>query len=225
MRTRDKSYTAVGLRRGAPAEPTLRAVTALIAASGIALVLAGEASGQQAEGSQSSEPADGDSGLAANAPRPTALARAVLEPTEGHAASGRVEFVETADGVAVEARLTGLTPGAHGIHVHENGDCSAPDASSAGDHLAPQGSPHGAPDDPRAQRHAGDLGNIEAADSGEASMRMTDRVLELDDGEQGVVGRAVVVHAAEDDLTTQPSGNSGDPVACGVIELVESGRG
>src|SRR5690349_233994 len=82
-------------------------------------------------------------------------ATAQLAPTQGNNVHGMVKFTETADGVKVVAHLEGLTPGQHGFHVHEKGDCSAPDATSAGSHFNPGGAPHGAPD--AAQRHTGDL--------------------------------------------------------------------
>lgn len=150
-------------------------------------------------------------------------ARATLEPTQGNEARGTVEFTPSADGIEIRADLTGLEQGTHGIHLHEVGNCTAADASSAGDHFAPDGNPHGAPRDEA--HHAGDLGNITADGSGNASKQMTDDELRIDDGQHGVVGRAVIVHMNEDDLQSQPSGESGDPVACGVIELVEAPQG
>jgi superoxide dismutase, Cu-Zn family len=155
---------------------------------------------------------------------PGTRARAVLEPTAGSSVRGSVEFVTGGHGgLTIEATLAGLTPGRHGLHIHEIGDCSAPDASSAGDHFAPRGQRHGAPSDPPAERHAGDLGNITANDAGIAATTMADPQLQLS-GEFGIVGRALIVHADADDLQSQPSGESGDPVACGVIELAEAAR-
>lgn len=145
---------------------------------------------------------------------------AQLSPTEGNEASGTVSFTAMNGGVQVEATISGLDPGQHGIHIHENGDCSAPDASSAGDHFAPEGNPHGGPDDQ--ERHVGDLGNLEADQDGSSRFTRMDNVIMLS-GTNSIVGKAVVVHANEDDLTTQPSGNSGDRIACGVIEM-QSGQ-
>jgi superoxide dismutase, Cu-Zn family len=118
--------------------------------------------------------------------------------------------------------MMGLEPGQHGIHVHENGDCAGPTAEGAGDHLNPDGAKHGAPSDEPATRHAGDLGNIMADASGEADLTLTVDGLTVE-GERGVASKAIIVHAGEDDFSTQPSGESGDPVACGVIEV--SARG
>src|SRR5690606_25924262 len=111
---------------------------------------------------------------------------------------------------------TGLSAGMHGFHIHETGDCSAPDASSAGAHFAPQGNPHGSPtmEEPH---HAGDMGNIRADDNGVAMVQLTFDTLSLE-SPNSIVGKAVIIHAQVDDLQTQPSGNAGDPVACGVIQ-------
>ena len=150
---------------------------------------------------------------------------AVLRPTEGNKVSGLVIFTEVADGVRVEADLTGLTPGKHGFHVHEFGDCSAADASAApasaaGDHFNPAKKPHAAPD--AADRHAGDMGNIEANASGSAKLNYVDHTLSLVDGEKSIIGRSVIVHAKPDDLKSQPSGDAGERVACGVIGRVRN---
>lgn len=145
------------------------------------------------------------------------VARAQLQPASDSGAGGTLEFRQDGEGVRVEGEVTGLAPGEHGIHVHEFGDCSAPDGSSAGDHFAPRSSKHGAPDDAPGEHHAGDLGNIEAGDDGQADVAMVDDSLSLQ-GAESIVGRAIVVHADADDLESQPSGNSGDRVACGVIE-------
>jgi Cu-Zn family superoxide dismutase len=144
-------------------------------------------------------------------------ARADLMPTTGSNARGTVEFEREGSALSVNATLTGLTAGEHGIHVHEHGDCSAADASSAGRHFAPDLDPHGAPTADRDQHHLGDLGNLVADGSGTATLSAEDDELALT-GDRGVVGRAVIVHAGEDDLQTQPDGNSGNPVACGVVQ-------
>jgi Cu-Zn family superoxide dismutase len=142
---------------------------------------------------------------------------ALLAPTAGQQATGTVSFTAAGSGkVRVVAELRGLPPkSTHGFHVHEFGDCSAPDASSAGAHFSPETRPHGGPK--ASQRHAGDLGNVEADANGVARVELTVSDLAIATGPSAVVGRAVVLHAKPDDLETQPSGNSGDRVACGVI--------
>lgn len=144
---------------------------------------------------------------------PDAVAR--IEARSGSQVSGTVSFTRAADAVIVEARLSGLTPGPHGFHVHEAGDCSAADASSAKGHFNPMNHPHGPQHKP--ERHAGDLPNLVADAAGVAVFRAEVRGLQLTSGATGVLGRSVVVHADPDDFQSQPAGNSGRRVGCGVI--------
>jgi superoxide dismutase, Cu-Zn family len=143
-------------------------------------------------------------------------ARAELNPTANNVVRGTVDFYETKHGIKVVAHVTGLTPGLHGFHIHEKGDCSAPDAMSAGGHFNPGGMKHGGPGD--AMRHAGDFGNITANAAGVAKLEFVDHHLTFD-GAASIIGRGVIVHANPDDLTGQPAGNAGPRVACGVIQL------
>jgi len=140
---------------------------------------------------------------------------ALLHPTAGNKLSGTVTFTEVADGVQVRAEITGLAPGNHGFHVHEFGDCSAADASSAGAHFNPTNKPHAGPDAP--ERHVGDMGNVEADASGKATLEYLDHQISLTNDQQSAIGRSVVVHAKADDLKSQPAGDSGARIACGVI--------
>jgi Cu-Zn family superoxide dismutase len=145
---------------------------------------------------------------------PTA-AVAVLQPTaKGPQVKGTVKFTKAGDGIKVEGEVTGLTPGKHGFHVHEFGDVTSQDGTSAGGHFNPAGAQHGAPDSDK--RHAGDFGNIEADQSGTAKIDFTDKHITLD-GPTSILGRGLVVHAKADDLKSQPSGEAGDRVAVGVI--------
>ncbi|HET7903783.1 MAG TPA: superoxide dismutase family protein [Candidatus Eisenbacteria bacterium] len=139
---------------------------------------------------------------------------ATIAPTLGNTAAGEVRFYKVEGGVRVVAKLEGLTPGAHGFHLHEKGDCSAPDAMSAGGHYNPAGAPHGAPDADGTHRHAGDLGNVEAGADGKATLNRVDPLLVYED----LAGLAVLVHANPDDLTSQPAGNAGPRVGCGVVQ-------
>jgi len=154
----------------------------------------------------------------AEAPAAPEISRAVavLHPTEGSQVEGVVQFTRTAEGIRIEATVSGLTPGRHGFHIHEWGDCSAPDATSAGGHFNPTDQPHGASDSPA--RHVGDLGNLEADEDGMASYSRVDTVVAFS-GPRSIIGRAVIVHEAEDDLTSQPTGNAGGRLACGVIGI------
>lgn len=143
-------------------------------------------------------------------------ATAVLAPTKGNSVSGTVNFTQKGSMVVIVAKVNGLKPDtAHGIHIHEKGNCSAADASSAGGHFNPSTSPHGGPTG--AKRHGGDLGNLKADASGSAQMSIEVSGITLGTESDSVIGRAVIVHAGQDDLKTQPSGNSGARVSCGLI--------
>jgi Cu-Zn family superoxide dismutase len=153
----------------------------------------------------------------ANAQEP-AKAIAVLHPTAGNNVTGLVTFSKSGDEIKVVADVTGLTPGKHGFHVHEFGDCSSSDGNSAGGHFNPTHKQHGAPD--ASDRHAGDLGNIEADASGKAHLEWSDKVMKLS-GADSIVGHSVIVHEKVDDLKTQPTGNAGGRLACGVIGVAK----
>ncbi len=144
---------------------------------------------------------------------------AVLHPTEGNTVRGMVWFTQEEEGVRVVAEVTGLSPGKHGFHIHEFGDCSDPQAKSAGGHLNPTHMPHGSPT--AAKHHLGDLGNLEADEKGEAYLERVYPFLNLD-GPHSIVGHAVIVHEKEDDLTSQPTGAAGARLACGVIGIAQS---
>jgi superoxide dismutase, Cu-Zn family len=150
---------------------------------------------------------------------PPTRAVAVLHPTAGSSVAGEVGFSKADGGVKVSAHITGLTPGKHGFHIHEFGDCTAADGTSAGGHFNPTGSPHGAPTD--AKRHEGDMGNVEANAEGVADLEYVDTHASFEGG-ASILGRGVIVHAAADDFKTQPTGNAGGRVACGVIGAAKS---
>ncbi len=138
-----------------------------------------------------------------------------LNPTKGNKAHGIVSFTEVdGGGIQIIADVEGLAPGKHGFHIHEFGDCSAPDGSSAGGHFNPTGTPHGSPD--HAERHAGDLGNIVADENGRGHYERLDKVIKLS-GPHTIMGRSLVVHSNADDYSTQPTGNAGGRICCGVI--------
>src|SRR5262249_56464551 len=157
-------------------------------------------------------------GLIALAQTPAAKsskAVSLLHPTAGNKVSGTVTFTPVADGVQVHAQISGLTPGKHGFHIHEFGDCSAADASSAGAHFNPGNQPHAGPD--AAARHEGDMGNVEADASGNAKLDYVDHQISLTNDAKSVIGCSVVVHSKPAELETQPSGGSRARIACGVI--------
>jgi len=142
----------------------------------------------------------------------------VLHPTAGNKIEGTVHFEQIAKDVRITGRITGLSPGKHGFHIHMFGDCSAPDAASAGDHFNPGHADHGGPQD--RNRHVGDLGNIEADKDGVANFSLVDDRITFD-GPASILGRALVVHEKPDDLRSQPSGKSGARLACGVVGIGE----
>jgi len=142
---------------------------------------------------------------------------AVLSPTKGNKTRGTVLFTPTGDGkVRVTARVTGLKPGSkHGFHVHEFGDPTAPDGTSAGGHYNPEGHEHGLPNGTAGSRHAGDFGNLEANAKGVATYNQTFDNITIT-ADNAVIGRGVVVHADPDD-GSQPTGNAGARIAVGVV--------
>ncbi|HEX8522375.1 MAG TPA: superoxide dismutase family protein [Tepidisphaeraceae bacterium] len=130
---------------------------------------------------------------------------------------GTVTFTQMGDKVKVVADLTGLPPGKHGFHVHEKGDLSAADLTSTGGHFNPGGHPHGGPT--TSPVHEGDLGNITADQNGTAHLDVTLDNISVGTGKPNdVMGRAVIVHAKPDDLSSQPSGNAGARIGGGKIE-------
>lgn len=131
-----------------------------------------------------------------------------------HRVTGKVTFTQVEDGVEIVADLSGLQPGQHGFHIHEFGDCSMADGKCAGAHFNPTGAPHGGPDD--AKRHVGDLGNIKADGQGNATYKRVDKMIALS-GPHSIIGRAVIIHAKQDDFKTVTS--AGDRIGCGVIGI------
>ena len=159
---------------------------------------------------------------AASAAAGITKAIAVLHPTKiGGEASGTVTFTLTSEGVRVVADIHGLTPGPHGFHIHEYGDCSSPDAMSTGGHFNPTGAMHA--DRTARHRHVGDLGNIEADARGHARLDLIDPALTFT-GPTSILGRGLIVHEKADDLRSQPAGAAGGRVACGVIGVANAGH-
>jgi superoxide dismutase, Cu-Zn family len=141
-------------------------------------------------------------------------ASASFVPLQGSKVSGTVRFTQKGSKVNVAGEIFGLSPGQHGFHVHEAGDCSAPDGASAKGHFNPGNKAHGAL---AGERHGGDLGNVVADASGMANLNVDVDGITLTTGPSGIITRSVIVHAGPDDLKSQPSGNSGKPIACGII--------
>jgi superoxide dismutase, Cu-Zn family len=140
---------------------------------------------------------------------------AVIHSTEGNSVEGTVVFTREDDGVRIHAEISGLDEnGTHGFHIHEYGDCRASDATSAGGHFNPAGAAHGGPD--HDERHVGDLGNLQADENGVATLEFTDHKVQLG-GIHSVLGLAVIVHEQRDDLESQPVGDAGGRIGCGII--------
>jgi superoxide dismutase, Cu-Zn family len=149
----------------------------------------------------------------------TAGAAVQLSPTQGNTANGGLKLTAAGTGVKISGMLQGLKPSSEfGFHFHEKGDCSAPDATSAGAHFNPGSQDHG---NPQAQpHHAGDMMNVKSDAQGVAEVSLDNPDVTLQSGQPNdIVGKALVVHAKPDDYKTQPSGDSGDRIACGVVAI------
>lgn len=142
-------------------------------------------------------------------------ATVVLQSAPGVELAGEGELTRAPEGVRARIKVQHATPGKHGIHVHGKGDCSDIRGKSMGSHFAPDAKEHGLLQSP--VRHLGDLGNIEVAADGGGEVDVTIANATLDAGPRSYVGKALVIHEKED-VGTGPSGDSGDPIACGVIE-------
>jgi Cu-Zn family superoxide dismutase len=150
---------------------------------------------------------------AASAPQ----AKATIESRSGSKVTGKAVFTELPSGaVKCEIWIENATPGTHGLHIHEKGDCSAPDAASAGAHFNAANNPHAAPADKA--RHNGDFGNIEVGADGKGHLEITTDMLTVKPGPNSVVGKSVIFHEKADDLKTQPSGAAGGRFGCGVVQ-------
>lgn len=148
-------------------------------------------------------------------PAEAAKATAKMEAKSESKLTGEASFEETEKGVKVTLEVAGVEPGEHGAHVHEKGDCSAPDGTSAGGHFNPAGHDHALPDGE--QRHLGDLGNITVAEDGTGTLEIEVAGANLKAGDpNSFVGKAVIVHAKKDD-GGQPTGNAGGRIGCGVV--------
>ena len=145
----------------------------------------------------------------------TAVAQ--LQPRSGSTVSGSIKFTQIGDVVRITGEVTGHSKGPKGFHIHEKGDCSAADGMSTGGHFNPHKHKHGGPYDP--VKHSGDLGNLVFNDQGVAKINFTVGDISVSkDRPDGIIGRAVIVHATVDDMKTDPTGNAGGRVACGVIQ-------
>jgi superoxide dismutase, Cu-Zn family len=151
--------------------------------------------------------------MPAEAPRATAQ----LQPTKGSKTFGEATFEQVGNKVRVVIFVQGLKPGQeHGLHIHEVGDCSSGDGMSTQGHFNPFGKPHGISSS--AERHAGDLPSLKANKEGRGNVQVDLDIITVAPGPASVVGRGLIVHADPDDFKTQPTGNAGARIACGVIQ-------
>lgn len=172
--------------------------------------------GLTAAGCGSSPPADEAAAAASGGASEVRRATAWLVPTVDNEAHGSAIFIREGDQITVQVTLEDAPPGVHAVHLHQNGDCSADDASSAGGHWNPGGGDHGSwGTEPF---HLGDVGNVTVGDDGTGGLTLTTDLWNLGGGaENDPLGKAVIVHAGADDFETQPTGGAGGRIACGVI--------
>jgi Cu-Zn family superoxide dismutase len=157
------------------------------------------------------------SGATPKAEQESAVATAALQATKGNKAFGEATFEQTGDKVHLIVNAQGLKPNQeHGFHIHEAGDCSSGDGMSAKGHFNPQAKPHGNP--ASSEHHAGDLPALKADKDGRARLDTDLSGFTVTPGPASIVGRGLILHADPDDYKTQPTGNSGARIACGVIK-------
>jgi Cu-Zn family superoxide dismutase len=152
--------------------------------------------------------------LAQQEQKPPAHAEVKVAPIGSNGVHGTLMLEQTGQSVAVKGTLNGLTPGKHGLHIHEGRSCK-----SRGGHFTPINAPHGAPDSADDKHHLGDLGNVVAGQDGTADYSGVAKNVTLT-GANNIDGRVLVVHQGEDDLVSQPSGKSGEQIGCGVIKVM-----
>jgi Cu-Zn family superoxide dismutase len=146
------------------------------------------------------------------------MATATIGETNESGVAGKAVFTQIGDNIKLVVSLANASAGEHGVHIHAIGDCSAPDGKSAGGHWNPTGVAHGKWGE--GEFHLGDIGNMTVDDQGMGKIELTTNLWEMNTGSDiDIVGKAIIVHAGADDFVSQPSGNAGARIGCGVIEL------
>jgi Cu-Zn family superoxide dismutase len=192
----------------------------------LALLVCFAAAGALVVGCESNSNAqtDRDPGSGKSGDGKTAVAQVMpseasaTQPAKGQP-KGTITFHQMGEKVHITGKISGLAPNTkHGIHIHENGDLSAPDLSSAGGHYNPEKHDHGAPAT-QGSVHAGDLGNLQTDDEGNAKMDLTVDNISIGGSRNDILGKPVIIHAKVDDLKSQPSGDAGARIGGGIIEM------
>jgi Cu-Zn family superoxide dismutase len=147
------------------------------------------------------------------------VAKADIEAKSGSKLKGKATFTDDGKGgIVFRIEVADAPPGMHAVHIHEKGDCSSPDGKSAGDHWNPMHEPHGKWGAPGGHHHLGDIGNLEVKPDGKGTLTLeTDKWTAGSGGVNDVIGHGIIVHSTIDDFTTQPTGNAGSRIGCGVI--------
>ena len=149
---------------------------------------------------------------------PSQQAIAIIGPASGSALAGTAIFTQNGDTITLVIEVQNVSPGLHAVHIHETGDCSAPDATSAGGHWNPTNVAHGKWGE--GEFHLGDIGNITVGEDGTGTIALTTDLWEMGTGSVlDIVGTGIIVHADADDFTSQPSGNAGARIGCGAVQL------
>ena len=162
-------------------------------------------------------PIDDRDGVIPLGGRDDTIPLAIIEPASESGVTGTATFIQDDNQISLYVEIYNASPGLHGIHIHEFGDCSAPDATSAGGHWNPTDVAHGKWGE--GEFHLGDIGNIYVGDDGTGSIELTTDLWETGTGSDfDIIGRSVIIHADADDFTSQPSGNAGARIGCGTIE-------
>jgi Cu-Zn family superoxide dismutase len=197
----------------------VRSITRMVCVSSV-LALVGCGGSQKGADAPEAAPSEESAPMAESAPEGSdATGKTVevtFEPKSGSQLSGTATLTETAEGVKVHVALENVPPGEHGAHVHEKGDCSAPDGASAGGHFNPASNPHALPDS--SPRHLGDLGNVTIEGDGKGTIDIVAPGANLKEGDpNSFLGKAIIVHEKKDD-GGQPTGNAGGRIGCAVIQ-------
>ncbi len=151
---------------------------------------------------------------------PSRQAIATIGSASGSNLTGTAIFTQSGDTIMLTVEIQNVSPGVHAVHIHEKGDCSSPDGTSAGGHWNPTNVPHGQWGE--GEFHLGDIGNITVGEDGTGKIELTTNLWEMGTGSDlDIVGRGIIVHAGADDFTSQPSGAAGTRIGCGAIQLAK----